>query len=105
MNDSTPLPGEELYNRIQQFITQYIKNLAEKCANMKQKKLLKYYCKQYERYRLSSQELDNICKQLNGIWAQHPKERSKEFKDMIRVSLDIWRDCEELNKRVSDYKY
>ncbi|KAK6200448.1 ubiquitin ligase of SCF [Scheffersomyces amazonensis] len=88
-NNSYVLPGAELYNKLDKYLTKVLKDvLSEKHDN-----LLEFYVKKWTRYTIGARYLSNVFEYMNRHWVQ--KERQDGRRDVYDVNtlcLMKWRE-------------
>jgi len=57
--------SREVYNKVGNFLTELLQNVASYARNMKDEQILGFYVKEWINYRVSSQVLNGICHYIN----------------------------------------
>eukprot|EP00005_Dracoamoeba_jomungandri_P001963 CAMPEP_0174261182 /NCGR_PEP_ID=MMETSP0439-20130205/11275_1 /TAXON_ID=0 /ORGANISM="Stereomyxa ramosa, Strain Chinc5" /LENGTH=759 /DNA_ID=CAMNT_0015345615 /DNA_START=55 /DNA_END=2334 /DNA_ORIENTATION=+ len=85
--------GEELYNRLAEYLKRYMKQISKQAEGKMDDALLMYYSKEWERYTTAMKYINNIFDYLNRHWIKREADDGKkEVYDINTLSLVIWRD-------------
>jgi len=85
--------GEELYNRLSEYLKRHMKNLSKQAEGKLDDALLMYYSKEWERFTTAMKYINNIFDYLNRHWIKREADDGKkEVYDIETLSLVIWRD-------------
>lgn len=85
--------GEDLYNRLSDYLKKHMKNLSKQAEGKMDDALLMYYSKEWERFTTAMKYINNIFDYLNRHWIKREADDGKkEVYDIFTLSLVIWRD-------------
>jgi cullin 1 len=84
--------GEELYNRIKDFLQQHVNSIHKQAQNRSGEQLLDYYSKEWERFLSSISKFNHILQYLNRIWIKNEIDNKKEVYYIHTLCLVSWRD-------------
>jgi cullin 1 len=85
--------GEELYNRLSEFLKKHMKHLGKQAEGKMDEALLMYYSKEWERFTTAMKYINNIFDYLNRHWIKREADDGKkEVYEIYTLSLVIWRD-------------
>ncbi|KAL6068140.1 Cullin 1 [Balamuthia mandrillaris] len=85
--------GEELYNRLSDYLKKHMKHLCKEAENRMDDALLMYYSKEWERFTTAMKYITHIFDYLNRHWIKREADDGKkEVYDIYTLSLVIWRD-------------
>ncbi|KAI3402551.2 CDC53 [Candida oxycetoniae] len=88
-NNSYSLAGAEIYNKLDVYLVQFIRNLKK----MPNESFLEFYVRKWTRFTIGAVYMNNVFDYMNRYWVQ--KERSDGRKDIFDVntlSLIKWRN-------------
>ncbi|EFA83667.1 cullin A [Heterostelium album PN500] len=86
--------GEELYNRLNNFLKRHMKELLKVAETKMDEPLLNYYYTEWDRYTCAMKYINNIFQYLNRYWIKREiDDGKKEVYEVFVLSLVIWRDC------------
>eukprot|EP01087_Luapelamoeba_hula_P025172 TRINITY_DN985_c0_g1_i1.p1 TRINITY_DN985_c0_g1~~TRINITY_DN985_c0_g1_i1.p1 ORF type:complete len:763 (-),score=161.29 TRINITY_DN985_c0_g1_i1:136-2424(-) len=85
--------GEELYNRLFEYLKRHMKSLSKIAENKLDDALLMYYSKEWERFTTAMKYINNIFDYLNRHWIKREADDGKkEVYEIYTLSLVVWRD-------------
>lgn len=85
--------GEELYNRLSEYLKRHMKQLGKQAEGKMDEALLMYYSKEWERFTTAMKYINNIFDYLNRHWIKREADDGKkEVYEIYTLSLVIWRD-------------
>lgn len=86
-------PGQDLCKRLYKFLEGYLGSLLENRTDLKSIDMLPFYNEQWERYKSSSQVLNDIFLYFNQTWVKRQlNEGGKKVHDAYQLALVAWRD-------------
>ncbi|KAH9362521.1 hypothetical protein HPB48_015565 [Haemaphysalis longicornis] len=84
--------GYKLYGRLQKFLRSYLEALFHDAADLAHSDVLKFYSDKWERFKRSSNALNNILYFLNNNWLkQELKEGNKDVYDTTNLCILSWK--------------
>eukprot|EP01114_Cavostelium_apophysatum_P016115 TRINITY_DN4532_c0_g1_i1.p1 TRINITY_DN4532_c0_g1~~TRINITY_DN4532_c0_g1_i1.p1 ORF type:complete len:760 (-),score=226.85 TRINITY_DN4532_c0_g1_i1:63-2342(-) len=85
--------GEELYNKLKDFLTKYMKSLLKIAETRMDEGLLHYYNTEWVRYTTAMKYINHIFQYLNRHWIKREADDGKkEVYEIYTLSVVIWRD-------------
>lgn len=85
--------GEELYKKLNDFLTNYMKGLAKAAESKMDEGLLSYYHTEWIRYTTAMKYINHIFQYLNRHWIKREADDGKKtVYEIYILSLVIWRD-------------
>eukprot|EP01112_Ceratiomyxa_fruticulosa_P003138 TRINITY_DN1351_c0_g4_i1.p1 TRINITY_DN1351_c0_g4~~TRINITY_DN1351_c0_g4_i1.p1 ORF type:complete len:768 (+),score=165.40 TRINITY_DN1351_c0_g4_i1:391-2694(+) len=85
--------GEELYNRLSDFLKRHMKEILRIAEPKMDETLLTYYHVEWERYTTAMKFINHIFQYLNRHWIKREADDGKkEVYEVYTLSLVIWRD-------------
>ncbi|KAF2072416.1 hypothetical protein CYY_006273 [Polysphondylium violaceum] len=85
--------GEELYNRLNLFLKNHMKELLQVTDSKMDETLLNYYYTEWDRYTSAMKYINNIFQYMNRYWIKREiDDGKKEVYEIFILSLVIWRD-------------
>ncbi|KAJ2972893.1 hypothetical protein NQ176_g6899 [Zarea fungicola] len=86
------LLGEELYNKLIEYLKQHLIGLAEKSKSHTDEALLAYYIKEWGRYTVAAKYIHHLFRYLNRHWVKREiDEGKKSIYDVYTLHLVQWR--------------
>eukprot|EP01121_Diplochlamys_sp_Union-15-3_P009627 TRINITY_DN2624_c0_g3_i1.p1 TRINITY_DN2624_c0_g3~~TRINITY_DN2624_c0_g3_i1.p1 ORF type:complete len:772 (-),score=134.47 TRINITY_DN2624_c0_g3_i1:29-2344(-) len=84
--------GEDLYLRLNEFLTKYMKNLLKVAETRMDDSLLNYYKKEWDRYTTAMKYIEHLFAYLNRHWIRREADDGKkEVYEVYVLALFIWR--------------
>eukprot|EP01113_Clastostelium_recurvatum_P019149 TRINITY_DN225_c0_g1_i1.p1 TRINITY_DN225_c0_g1~~TRINITY_DN225_c0_g1_i1.p1 ORF type:complete len:771 (+),score=282.14 TRINITY_DN225_c0_g1_i1:104-2416(+) len=85
--------GEELYNRLTEFLKRHMKEILRVAETKMDEPLLVYYHAEWDRYTTAMRYINHIFQYLNRHWIKREADDGKkEVYEIYTLSLVIWRD-------------
>jgi len=85
--------GEELYNRLCDFLKKHMTLLSKEAEQKQDDALLTYYTKEWERFTTAMRYINHIFEYLNRHWIKRESDDGKkEVFDVETLALVIWKD-------------
>jgi len=85
--------GEELYNKLKEFLTRHMKGLLKVAESKMDEGLLHYYHTEWSRYTTAMKYINHIFQYLNRHWIKREADDGKkEVYEVYTLSLVIWRE-------------
>jgi len=85
--------GEELYNRLCEFLKKHMEELLKVAETRMDEALLQYYYTEWERFTTAMRYINHIFQYLNRHWIKREADDGKkEVYEVYTLSLVIWRD-------------
>eukprot|EP01090_Pellita_catalonica_P012433 TRINITY_DN2700_c0_g1_i1.p1 TRINITY_DN2700_c0_g1~~TRINITY_DN2700_c0_g1_i1.p1 ORF type:complete len:762 (+),score=116.57 TRINITY_DN2700_c0_g1_i1:78-2363(+) len=85
--------GEELYNRLRDFLKKHMRGLVKEAETKQDDSLLRYYTKEWERFTTAMKYINHIFDYLNRHWIKREADDGKkQVYDINTLSLVIWRN-------------
>jgi cullin 1 len=85
--------GEELYNRLCEFLKRHMRELLKVAETKMDEALLQYYYTEWERFTTAMRYINHIFQYLNRHWIKREADDGKkEVYEVYTLSLVIWRD-------------
>jgi len=85
--------GEELYNKLKDFLTKHMKSLLKNAEAKMDEGLLHYYNNEWDRYTTAMKYINHIFQYLNRHWIKREADDGKkEVYEIYTLALVIWRD-------------
>mmetsp|Transcript_12104 Transcript_12104/g.16723 ORF Transcript_12104/g.16723 Transcript_12104/m.16723 type:complete len:764 (+) Transcript_12104:138-2429(+) len=85
--------GEELYNKLKEFLIKHMKTLLKAAEARMDEGLLHYYNNEWARYTTAMKYINHIFQYLNRHWIKREAdEGKKEVYEIYILALVIWRD-------------
>lgn len=85
--------GEELYNRLCEFLKRHMRELLKVAETRMDEALLQYYYTEWERFTTAMKYINHIFQYLNRHWIKREADDGKkEVYEVYTLSLVIWRD-------------
>ncbi|KAG9245751.1 Cullin [Calycina marina] len=97
------LLGEDLYQNLITYLTQYLSGLVEKSKTHSDEALLTFYIKEWDRYTTSAKYVNHLFRYLNRHWVKREMDEGKKnIYDVYTLHLVQWRLTlfEQTNKKV-----
>lgn len=88
-NNSYSLAGAEIYKKLEEYLTEFIKNL----KRLPNESFLEFYVRKWTRFTIGAVYMNNVFDYMNRYWVQ--KERSdgrKDVYDVNTLSFIKWKD-------------
>ncbi|KAJ6782283.1 hypothetical protein PWT90_00606 [Aphanocladium album] len=86
------LLGEELYNKLIEYLQQHLNGLYEKSKSHTDEALLAYYIKEWGRYTVAAKYIHHLFRYLNRHWVKREiDEGKKSIYDVYTLHLVQWR--------------
>lgn len=86
------LLGEELYNKLIEYLQQHLNGLYEKSKSHTDEALLAYYIKEWGRYTVAAKYIHHLFRYLNRHWVKREiDEGKKNIYDVYTLHLVQWR--------------
>lgn len=84
--------GHEMYQRVEDYVCAYVKNVVKKGADLNGEDLLKFYTTEWENFRISSKVMDGIFAYLNRHWIRRELDEGHENIFMVyTLALVVWK--------------
>lgn len=85
--------GEELYNRLLEFLKRHMRELLKAAEIRMDEGLLQYYFAEWERFTTAMKYINHIFQYLNRHWIKREADDGKkEVYEVYTLSLVVWRD-------------
>lgn len=89
----TELIGKELYERLKNFLEEYLLELFSTRTNLSEDDLLIFYAKTWAEYRFSSRVVNDVFKYLNRHWVRREiAEGHQDVYEVFQLTLIKWRE-------------
>ncbi|CAF3781961.1 unnamed protein product [Rotaria sordida] len=105
-NDGPNILGEALYYKIKDYLKNYLKEICKKGLHLEGENLLRFYVKNWEYYRFSSELTNRFCRYLNRHWVQRQYNANvRGVYEVFIMALKFWQQVvlPQLNRQIRDY--
>uniref|UniRef100_A0A8R1DYU2 Cullin-1 n=1 Tax=Caenorhabditis japonica TaxID=281687 RepID=A0A8R1DYU2_CAEJA len=91
-NSGADFVGHEMYQRVEQYVTTYVKDILSKGTELSGEDLLKFYTTEWENFRISSKVMDGIFAYLNRHWIRRELDEGHDNIYMVyTLALVVWK--------------
>ncbi|CAF1052407.1 unnamed protein product [Rotaria sp. Silwood1] len=90
---NTNMPSGQIYLHIQTTLKENLENIVQNGSYLTGADFLRFYCKAWESYQLTSRIINSLLMYINQNWVRYQRETGfKDVYDIYTMALKIWQD-------------
>ncbi|KAJ4228798.1 ubiquitin ligase (cullin) of SCF [Fusarium falciforme] len=85
------LRGQELYNKLNEYLTEHVEQLVTKSKDHTDEALLAFYIQEWDRYNVAAKYIHHLFRYLNRHWVKRELDEGRNVYDVYTLHLVKWR--------------